>query len=101
MFFSPQQKCFTRSETEDLTAETVSYPFSCLMIHNAVVCVLSPHVNDGKSFVIPLLVCKVATDRPRSYNERLRLCKVLRGFQLRTVTINRAIAYMSSGEHIQ
>lgn len=64
-------------------------------------CVLSPHVNDGVSFIIPLLFSKAAADRPRSYDERLRLCKVLRGFQIRTVTINRAIAYISSGEHTQ
>ncbi|XP_075875889.1 interleukin-12 subunit alpha [Nelusetta ayraudi] len=37
----------------------------------------------------------------RSYGDRLRLCKVLSGFRVRTITINRAIAYMSSGEHMQ
>ncbi|CAG5896733.1 unnamed protein product [Menidia menidia] len=31
-----------------------------------------------------------------TYVERLNLCKVLRGFQVRTVTINRAISYMKS-----
>lgn len=44
---------------------------------------------------------KAAPERLRSYGDRLRLCKVLSGFQVRTVTINRAIAYMSSGEHMQ
>uniref|UniRef100_A0A3Q3X261 Interleukin-12 subunit alpha n=1 Tax=Mola mola TaxID=94237 RepID=A0A3Q3X261_MOLML len=33
------------------------------------------------------------------FDERLKLCKVMRGFQVRGITINRAIAYMHSGEH--
>ncbi|XP_030259320.1 uncharacterized protein LOC115572938 isoform X2 [Sparus aurata] len=40
-----------------------------------------------------------AAGRPSSFEERLTLCKVLKGFQVRTITINRAIAYMYSGEH--
>ncbi|KAM3604337.1 uncharacterized protein V6R79_009669 [Siganus canaliculatus] len=43
---------------------------------------------------------EVAVDQPSTYDERLSLCKVLKGFQVRTITINRAIAYMASGEHI-
>ncbi|KAM4552901.1 interleukin-12 subunit alpha [Odontesthes bonariensis] len=35
-------------------------------------------------------------ERASTYNERLNLCKVLRGFQVRTITINRAINYMNS-----
>ncbi|XP_045907443.1 interleukin-12 subunit alpha [Micropterus dolomieu] len=42
---------------------------------------------------------EVAVDRPSTYDERLSLCKVLKGFQVRTVTINRVLAYMNSGEH--
>ncbi|XP_041805812.1 interleukin-12 subunit alpha-like [Chelmon rostratus] len=40
-----------------------------------------------------------AVDRPGTYDERLSLCKVLKGFHARTITINRVIAYMNSGEH--
>ncbi|XP_070829969.1 interleukin-12 subunit alpha-like [Chaetodon trifascialis] len=40
-----------------------------------------------------------AVDRPSTYDERLSLCKVLKGFHIRTITINRALAYMNSGEH--
>ncbi|XP_059200474.1 interleukin-12 subunit alpha-like [Centropristis striata] len=40
-----------------------------------------------------------AADRPSTYDERLSLCKVLKGFQLRSITINRVISYMNSGEH--
>uniref|UniRef100_A0A667X1B3 Uncharacterized LOC115374900 n=1 Tax=Myripristis murdjan TaxID=586833 RepID=A0A667X1B3_9TELE len=42
---------------------------------------------------------EVTPDRERTYDERLNLCKVLKGFQVRTITINRAIGYISSGEH--
>ncbi|XP_054452701.1 interleukin-12 subunit alpha-like [Anoplopoma fimbria] len=42
---------------------------------------------------------EAAAERPSTYDERLTLCKVLKGFQIRTITINRAIAYMNSGEH--
>ncbi|XP_071374643.1 interleukin-12 subunit alpha [Centroberyx affinis] len=40
-----------------------------------------------------------APDRPSTYEERLHLCKVLKGFQVRTITINRVIGYINSGEH--
>ncbi|KAM7400678.1 hypothetical protein PAMA_005058 [Pampus argenteus] len=40
-----------------------------------------------------------STDHPSTYDERLNLCKVLKGFQVRTITINRVIGYMNSGEH--
>ncbi|MED6253743.1 hypothetical protein ATANTOWER_032507 [Ataeniobius toweri] len=33
------------------------------------------------------------------FDERLSLCKVMKGFQVRTITINRAIGYMDLGEH--
>lgn len=44
---------------------------------------------------------QAAPEPLRSYGDRLRFCKVLSGFRVRTITINRAIAYMSSGEHMQ
>uniref|UniRef100_A0A8C2ZYG8 Interleukin 12A n=1 Tax=Cyclopterus lumpus TaxID=8103 RepID=A0A8C2ZYG8_CYCLU len=44
-------------------------------------------------------IMEAATVRPSPYDERLHLCKVLKGFQVRSVTINRALAYMNSGEH--
>uniref|UniRef100_A0A8D0DFK4 Interleukin-12 subunit alpha-like n=1 Tax=Sander lucioperca TaxID=283035 RepID=A0A8D0DFK4_SANLU len=37
-------------------------------------------------------------NRLSTYDERLKLCKVLKGFQLRSITINRGIGYMKSGE---
>ncbi|XP_032421823.1 uncharacterized protein LOC116721905 [Xiphophorus hellerii] len=33
------------------------------------------------------------------FNQRQRLCKIMKGFHVRTITINRAIGYMSLGEH--
>ncbi|XP_060939588.1 interleukin-12 subunit alpha [Limanda limanda] len=39
------------------------------------------------------------TDSPSTFDERLSLCKVLKGFHVRTITINRALGYMNSGEH--
>ncbi|GAA6228275.1 uncharacterized protein LOC108883223 [Lates japonicus] len=39
-----------------------------------------------------------AADRS-TYDERLTLCKVLKGFQVRAITISRVIGYMNSGEH--
>nr|XP_040027875.1 interleukin-12 subunit alpha [Gasterosteus aculeatus aculeatus] len=45
-------------------------------------------------------VSKGAASRDEnSFDRRLRLCKVLRGFQVRCITMNRAIGYMNSGEH--
>uniref|UniRef100_A0A668V897 Zmp:0000001127 n=1 Tax=Oreochromis aureus TaxID=47969 RepID=A0A668V897_OREAU len=34
-----------------------------------------------------------------SFDQRLHLCKVLKGFQVRAITINRVIAYMTSDEY--
>uniref|UniRef100_A0A8D3DYU8 Interleukin 12A n=1 Tax=Scophthalmus maximus TaxID=52904 RepID=A0A8D3DYU8_SCOMX len=42
---------------------------------------------------------EAAADGTSTYDERLSLCKVLKGFQVRTITINRVIGYMISGEH--
>ncbi|KAG7525277.1 interleukin-12 subunit alpha-like [Solea senegalensis] len=38
-------------------------------------------------------------DHPSTYDERLSLCKVLKGFQIRTITINRVVGYVHSGDH--
>ncbi|XP_040000344.1 interleukin-12 subunit alpha-like [Xiphias gladius] len=46
-----------------------------------------------------LASAQAAADRLSTYDERLRLCKVLKGFHVRTITINRVIGYMNSGEH--
>uniref|UniRef100_H3C7F8 Interleukin-12 subunit alpha n=1 Tax=Tetraodon nigroviridis TaxID=99883 RepID=H3C7F8_TETNG len=43
----------------------------------------------------------VAGNHQSSYDERLKLCIVLRGFQVRIVTINRAVQYMNAGEDAQ
>ncbi|KAF7652972.1 hypothetical protein LDENG_00088800 [Lucifuga dentata] len=42
---------------------------------------------------------EVSAEHPNTYDERLKLCKVLKGFQVSTITINRVIGYISSGEH--
>nr|BAV78776.1 interleukin-12p35b [Seriola dumerili] len=55
---------------------------------------------------------QAAVERDSTFEERLNLCKVLKGFQIntsdckvlkgfqiRTITINRVIGYMNSGEH--
>uniref|UniRef100_A0A7N8XR01 Interleukin-12 subunit alpha n=1 Tax=Mastacembelus armatus TaxID=205130 RepID=A0A7N8XR01_9TELE len=42
---------------------------------------------------------QVAADGQCTYDERLSLCKILKGFQVRTITINRVIGYLNSGEH--
>ncbi|XP_008296746.1 interleukin-12 subunit alpha-like [Stegastes partitus] len=34
-----------------------------------------------------------------SFNNRLEMCKMMRGFYVRTITINRAMGYISSGDH--
>uniref|UniRef100_A0A673B4J8 Interleukin-12 subunit alpha n=1 Tax=Sphaeramia orbicularis TaxID=375764 RepID=A0A673B4J8_9TELE len=41
---------------------------------------------------------KASADHPSTYDERLSLCKVLKGFHVRTITINRAIGFIHSGE---
>ncbi|XP_021445423.1 interleukin-12 subunit alpha [Oncorhynchus mykiss] len=39
------------------------------------------------------------TANQNSFDERVHLCKVLKGLQVRTVTINRIIGYIHAGEH--
>lgn len=34
-----------------------------------------------------------------SFNNRQKMCKMMRGFYTRTITINRALGYIASGEH--
>ncbi|KAM8850608.1 interleukin-12 subunit alpha-like [Spinachia spinachia] len=49
---------------------------------------------------LPIGVSKGAAAKDENaFDRRLRFCKVLTGFQVRCITMNRAIAYMNSGEH--
>ncbi|XP_008290746.1 interleukin-12 subunit alpha [Stegastes partitus] len=48
---------------------------------------------------LPADLQTAAAGRGSTYEERLSLCKVLKGFQVRAITINRVIGYMTSGEH--
>lgn len=34
-----------------------------------------------------------------TYTNRQEMCKMMRGFYVRAITINRAMGYISSGEH--
>uniref|UniRef100_A0A3Q2PV26 Interleukin-12 subunit alpha-like n=1 Tax=Fundulus heteroclitus TaxID=8078 RepID=A0A3Q2PV26_FUNHE len=52
-----------------------------------------------KTLTMPLCFFKALVERSVTFNERLSLCKVMKGFHVRTVTINRAIGYMNLGEH--
>ncbi|KAI3353724.1 hypothetical protein L3Q82_004959 [Scortum barcoo] len=36
-----------------------------------------------------------------TFNNRQEMCKMMRGFHIRTITINRAMGYISSGDHRQ
>ncbi|KAF7660421.1 hypothetical protein LDENG_00282320 [Lucifuga dentata] len=36
-----------------------------------------------------------------TFDNRQKMCKMLKGFHIRTITINRAMGYISSGEHRQ
>uniref|UniRef100_A0A3B5KR56 Interleukin-12 subunit alpha n=1 Tax=Xiphophorus couchianus TaxID=32473 RepID=A0A3B5KR56_9TELE len=56
---------------------------------------LSPVLNDAFVF----LQASVGHSSANGFNQRQRLCKIMKGFQVRTITINRAIGYMSLGEH--
>ncbi|KAF3858316.1 hypothetical protein F7725_011517 [Dissostichus mawsoni] len=40
-----------------------------------------------------------ASENSSSFDKKLNLCKVLKGFQVRSITINRVLSYMNSGEH--
>lgn len=34
-----------------------------------------------------------------TFSNRQEMCEMMRGFYIRTITINRAVSYISSGEH--
>ncbi|XP_018531667.1 uncharacterized protein LOC108883223 [Lates calcarifer] len=75
------EKCFPEFLPNDLASEHTSY---CITV-------ISP-----LSWLS--LMLQTAADRS-TYDERLTLCKVLKGFQVRAITISRVIGYMNSGEH--
>uniref|UniRef100_A0A8C6TZY2 Zmp:0000001127 n=1 Tax=Neogobius melanostomus TaxID=47308 RepID=A0A8C6TZY2_9GOBI len=69
---------------------------------------LSAHPDPDRSLSSTVLLSIVMSEtyfkylmvtRRSSYNERLSLCKELKGFQIRSITINRALGYMRSVEH--
>ncbi|XP_062242825.1 interleukin-12 subunit alpha [Platichthys flesus] len=39
--------------------------------------------------------------RGNIYNNRLKMCKMVKGFYVRTITINRAVGYITSGDHMK
>ncbi|XP_060900624.1 uncharacterized protein zmp:0000001127 [Labrus mixtus] len=49
---------------------------------------------------LPSVLASVETTE-ESFEKRLSLCKVLKGFYVRIITINRVISYIHSGEHTQ
>ncbi|XP_054889647.1 uncharacterized protein zmp:0000001127 [Poeciliopsis prolifica] len=58
--------------------------------------------NCFKSDLQSALISKeapVAHSNTNGFSQRQRLCKILKGFYVRTITINRAISYMNLGEH--
>ncbi|XP_077578295.1 interleukin-12 subunit alpha [Stigmatopora nigra] len=36
-----------------------------------------------------------------SFKDRIAMCEMMRGFQIRAITINRALGYISSGDHLK
>uniref|UniRef100_A0A3P9ATR7 Interleukin-12 subunit alpha n=1 Tax=Maylandia zebra TaxID=106582 RepID=A0A3P9ATR7_9CICH len=67
---------------------------------------LSPIVEITKNLTEVCLSCnfffKIETSRLQgeiSYNNRLEMNKMMKGFHIRAITINRAIGYISSGDH--
>ncbi|XP_041659507.1 interleukin-12 subunit alpha [Cheilinus undulatus] len=51
------------------------------------------------SFQVDLALEEAAADHQSNFDDRLTLCKVLKGFHVRTITINRVISYINSEEH--
>ncbi|KAK7945660.1 hypothetical protein WMY93_001388 [Mugilogobius chulae] len=51
------------------------------------------------AWTIPEDLNESSSETPSRYDDRLSLCKKMKGFQIRTITINRALGYMKSGEH--
>uniref|UniRef100_A0A3B3UK28 Uncharacterized LOC106948971 n=1 Tax=Poecilia latipinna TaxID=48699 RepID=A0A3B3UK28_9TELE len=51
--------------------------------------------NDASVF----LQASVDHSSTNGFNQRKLLCKIMKGFHVRTITINRAIGYMNLGEH--
>ncbi|PWA25154.1 hypothetical protein CCH79_00005280, partial [Gambusia affinis] len=56
----------------------------------------------GSSILLPLrelMEAPVVHSSTNGFNQRQRLCKIMKGFHARTITINRAIGYMNLSEH--
>lgn len=68
-----------------------------------VTCANSKYIQKNRVYKLnpPPLILKVSVNHQSNYAKRLKLCKVLRGFHVRSITINRAVNYMNSGEDAQ
>uniref|UniRef100_A0AAZ1Y2J5 Zmp:0000001127 n=1 Tax=Oreochromis aureus TaxID=47969 RepID=A0AAZ1Y2J5_OREAU len=76
------------------TLNTRLLPF-CFRIH----CEIKTKCNKHLISLLFLCFFKAAANLGTSFDQRLHLCKVLKGFQVRAITINRVIAYMTSDEY--
>ncbi|XP_065136263.1 interleukin-12 subunit alpha [Paramisgurnus dabryanus] len=65
---------------------------------------LNPVVNTTKDLMTCLqqscpTLPKWTVWRGSSFDDRVSLCKTLKGFHVRAITINRALSYVASGDH--
>lgn len=74
-------------ETDVMDTQGSSGVFLCVKLADDG-CVLSPPQKDAAQMW--------GTD---TFSNRQEMCKMLRGFYVRTITINRAMGYISSGDH--
>uniref|UniRef100_A0A8C6WSM7 Zmp:0000001127 n=1 Tax=Neogobius melanostomus TaxID=47308 RepID=A0A8C6WSM7_9GOBI len=88
---------FNQKQCEQNIGEDLRYYYTFLSAH--------PDPDRSLSSTVLLSLKELMTvfhslsERRSSYNERLSLCKELKGFQIRSITINRALGYMRSVEH--
>ncbi|XP_077398003.1 interleukin-12 subunit alpha isoform X1 [Festucalex cinctus] len=87
---------YLKAKLKNPEEETALLSTTREIIHNLKSCFLS--VNGGMSSTEEATTSHTWDDND-SFKNRLNMCKMLRGFHMRAITINRAMGYMSSGDH--
>uniref|UniRef100_A0A8C3G521 Interleukin-12 subunit alpha n=1 Tax=Cyclopterus lumpus TaxID=8103 RepID=A0A8C3G521_CYCLU len=97
-----------RKDLAYYAAAVQSYLNSPLRSHEEEVSLLSPTLEIIQSLKKVCLSCSLPDEifldaaqmwGDDSFSNRQKMCKMMRGFHVRTITINRAMGYISSGDH--
>lgn len=94
-----------QSTQSEINIYIYSYLLTILFINHPTPCfipyIVFLHGNINNKYKLMLrFALQISAHNENSFERRLKLCKVLKGFQIRTITINRVLNHIVSSSQI-